>query len=206
MCLYRLCDGSSVQPAAGQLLPPRPRFGGVVVGRAPREALLWLRAQVRARAPRRVRRSPRVQEQERRCSASRPSSVVLVMIREFRRGASSRSARCAGPARGGFSRHSRRTVAAGYYNVRPVAARRGSSPRNFRVIGRSAGRIPPAYLHTGRSRACDERHRPDGRFTNEFSAPHEVALPSLLPVPTFCHDIYNPLMMPPFRQCQKAAW
>lgn len=45
----------------------------------------------------------------------------------------------------------------------------------------------------------------DAVHRNEFSARYtkEIFAKFTKPVPTFCHDIYNPLMMPPFRQCQK---
>ena len=45
----------------------------------------------------------------------------------------------------------------------------------------------------------------DAVHRNEFSARYTRLLFAKFtkPVPTFCHDIYNPLMMPPFRQCQK---
>ena len=45
----------------------------------------------------------------------------------------------------------------------------------------------------------------DALHRNEFSARYTRLLFAKFtkPVPTFCHDIYNPLMMPPFRQCQK---
>ena len=45
----------------------------------------------------------------------------------------------------------------------------------------------------------------DAVHRNEFSARYtkEIFAKFTKPVPAFCHDIYNPLMMPPFRQCQK---
>ena len=81
----------------------------------------------------------------RRCSGevgSVEASMLYVMIREFRpRRVLEVGALCGSSTRWLLAALSRRTVAAGYLQRSTCRrTRRDSSPRNFRVIGRSASR------------------------------------------------------------------